>query len=142
MLNKAFLAAQTAAANNGFFARYNGKEFMEAIAAGCALIAAADGEVEEKEKKKFGRYLDVSPVLKHFDKRKIHSKFNEFCDGLEFSDVEAWKEVHQTPADQRQTVFNVMVAVAGSDGEIEPAEEKILRKLANDWGIDTSSVFQ
>ncbi len=141
MLNKMFLAAKTAAANNGAFSRFTNKEFMEGIAAGTALIAAADGDVEPQEKKKLGRYLEISPALKHFDSGKVISLFNGFCDQLEVSPVKVWKELDEVPEDQRQTVFDVMVAVAGSDGDIEPAEEKVLRKLAGKWGIDTSEVF-
>lgn len=141
IFGNALKAIQDKAGSNNYYARFTGKNFAEAVAAIAALVASADGEVEAKEVAKMERFLAVSPALQHFDKAEIKGMFNRFVAMVEFTPQKVYKELNDVKGDERQDIWDVGFAIAASDGEIEPAEEKVLRKIADAWSLDVSDRF-
>ena len=66
--------------------KFKNKEFMEAIVAGCALVAAADGEISSAEKLKMSGFIKNSDELKVFDMDKVIEAFNRVCSKFEFDE--------------------------------------------------------
>jgi len=124
----------------GAVSQAKNKEFMEAAMAGCALVAAADGEIEDAEKAKMAKFIERSPELAAFDRTRMIAVFNKFADQIDF-DFKMGKdavlgEVREVPGDeQRILLMRLLVAIAGSDGEIEPAERKVLVEVARVLGL-------
>ena len=44
--------------------QFANKDFMEAVAAGCAMIASADGNISSDEKQKMVGYINLNDSLK------------------------------------------------------------------------------
>lgn len=121
-------------------AKVKNKEFMEAAMAGCALIAAADGEIETTEKAKLAKFIERSPELAVFDRTLLIGTFNRFADQLDFDFFmgkdACMKEIRQIPGDEQKVLcLRLLVAIAGSDGEIEPAERKVIGEVAGALGL-------
>lgn len=112
------------------------KQFMEAIVAGCALIAAADGHLELAEKEKMAEFIKSSTVMKLYDMSEVIGKFNSYADVV-IADYEAGKKecvdailkVRYSKEETTQVVrFCSLIALA--DGSVSEKEEAIIKELA------------
>jgi tellurite resistance protein len=122
--------------------RINNSAFKNGMCAGCALVAAASGDVGPEEKKKFGRFMDTHPDLKAFDGAEMNNLFNSFCDLAEVSPIRLWKEIDKVPQAQRQDVMEMVARMAMADGNVDASEEKIIVKLCERWGFDKSDYVE
>lgn len=116
------------------------KEFAEACMAGAAMIAWADGQMEEAEKKKLAAYIERSPELSVFDRSHLIALFNRFSNEFEFDvdlgNAAAMKEIGQVrDPEQKLMLARVLMVIARADGEVEPAEEARLRKVFDRLGL-------
>ena len=59
--------------------KFKNREFMEAVVSGCALVAAADGNISSDEKQKMVGFIQNSNELKAFDVKDVIMSFNEVC---------------------------------------------------------------
>lgn len=128
---------------DGHLKRFNNKDFMEALMAGCALVASADGQVEEQEKKKMSGFIQRMEQLQVFDRSLLINLFNKYVDELEFDfdfgKGNLMKELREVKGDeQKQLIMTVLVAIAKSDGEIEQDEVKVLREIISVFGLNPS----
>lgn len=122
------------------------KDFMEAVLAASALVAAADGDIEESERRKV-----VSIITNHATLSKLYqanvieqtaeTMFKRAKDASgrqqlarELDDIKSRPGGMQMAED----VYMIALDIAGSDGEIEPQEDAVLKKIAARLGIDTS----
>lgn len=122
------------------------KDFLEAILAASALVAAADGEIEESERRKV-----ISIVTNHATLSKLYQSnvieataetmFKRAKDASgrnqlarELDDIKSRPNAAQMAED----VYLVALDIANADGEVEPEEEAVLKKIAARLGIDTS----
>ena len=145
------LFGKKVAAAHSELKKVENRDLMQAIIAGCLLVAAADGEIEAKETKALEASLRANPSLKHFG-TEITDTLNRFREMLEaggnLAKVKIMREIDDvkaTPADAEEA-FACMIDIAQSDGEIEPAELKVLeqigRKLSvrlEDFGITATA---
>lgn len=118
----------------------NNKEFMEAAMAGCALVAWADGEVSSAEKQKMSRFIEMSPMLQAFERSRLLDVFKKFDQQFEFDfgmgKDAAIKEIREVKEhEQRVLLVRLLVAIAGADGTVEPAEKKILSEIIRELGL-------
>lgn len=128
----------------GQMAKIKNKDFAEAVMYGCAYIACADGEVEPAEKAKMARYIERSDLLAAFDRSWLIQVFNKAVEEFEFDPKmgadAALKEIGQvSDPEQKNLVMRVCVAIAGSDGQIEPQEVEALRQIARTLGLDPAT---
>lgn len=122
------------------------KDFLEAVCAASALVAAADGEIEESEKRKV-----LSIISNHAQLGKLYQQnvieatadtmFKRAKDSSgrqqlarELDDIKSRPQGAQMAED----VYLIAVDIALADGEIEPAEKDVLGKIANRLGVDPS----
>jgi tellurite resistance protein TerB len=112
------------------------KNLMEAIVAGAMLVAAADGDIEDSELSKLEKLLKNNDALSGFSPAEIGAVMTRYAGLLETSFIvgrrSMLKEIEDIAhdADQAEEVFVNMVAIAEADGEIEPAELKVLKDVA------------
>lgn len=120
------------------------KDFLEAVCATAALVAAADGEIEESERRKV-----VSLITNHATLGKLYKS----------SDIEATAEtmfkrakdasgrqqlarelddIKERPngGQMAEDVYLLALDIANADGEVEPEEDKVLKKIAGRLGVD------
>lgn len=123
--------------------KFSGRtDFLEAVCAGAALIAAADGEIEDSEVDATVKAVKANKALATgFDQITIDKTINAMLDragGGRVGRSQLRKEVLEIAKDPEMAEAVVLTAldVAEADGEIEPAEQKVLETLAKDLGLD------
>lgn len=120
------------------------KDYLEAVCAASALTAFADGELEDVEKTKVISLLTNHSTLgKMYDRNTIEqtaeTMFRRAKDGSgrqslarELDDIKGRPEGAQMAED----VYLIAVDVAHADGELEPQEADVLKKIAGRLGVD------
>lgn len=134
----------------GGTSRLTGKsDLLEAICAGCALVAAADGEVEESELMATADALSAHELLaKAFTPTQIDAaaeKMFKAAKGGMMGRTRLWKEVEEAKGkssrDDLELALAICVDVATSDGQIEAAERPVLERIARSWGVSLQAVM-
>lgn len=122
--------------------KYSGnKDFLEAVCATAALVASADGEIEEGEVKAAIASVKGNETLtKLYTEADIDSALDvQLGRAKTFSGrAKLWRELEDVAAKDatlRQDVFLAGVDVAHGDGELEPEERKVLVQVAQKLGV-------
>ncbi len=116
------------------------------MCAACALVAAADGDIEESEKRKV-----VSIVTGHATLGKLYQQnvieqtadimFKRARTSPAVSSLPAnW--THHRPSDgatMAEDVYLIALDIANADGEIEPQEDVVLKKIATRLALTPAS---
>lgn len=121
--------------------KYGGnKDFLEAVCASAALIAAADGEVEDAEVESILEACKTNDKLAAAYKQheveevltkmltKAKTRAGKMSLKRELGDV--------TDHQMKEDVFLMALDVAESDGQIEDAEKPVLLEIAGIYGLD------
>lgn len=124
--------------------RFKNREFMEAVVAGCALVAAADGDINAAEKQKMVGYIQNSNELKVFDLKEVISLFQDVCQKFEFDAqigrAEALRLVGKLRAqeDAARLLVRVCCAIGAADGDFDEAERRACRTLCVELGLNAA----
>lgn len=135
---KKLKSASTELANKAVKAE--NKDLMEAMVCAAALIAYADGELEDEEVAKIQQILSSSKALEAFGSEP-ETFFDKQCTVLEASyrmgRLTVMKEIADCKGnqDEAEMVLIMAIEVAFADGEMEPEEEKELNAIANKLGL-------
>lgn len=125
--------------------RYKNREFMEAVVAGCTMVAAADGHIDPVEKQKMLRFIHVSSELKVFDTKDVIRAFNDYADQFDFDfDVgcsEALKVTSKLKIDPdaARIMVRVCCVIGASDGNFDNDEKAAVSKICKSVGLDPAS---
>lgn len=89
--------------------KFQNREFMEAVVCGCALVAAADGEISSNEKQKMIGFIQNAKELKAFEVKDVIKSFNAVCDQFEFDQqigrAQALKSIGQLRKNKMRLVY-------------------------------------
>lgn len=120
------------------------KDFLEAVCAACALVAAADGDIEESEKRKV-----VSIITGHATLGKLYQQnvIEQTADVMfkRAKDVSGRQQLARELDDIKgrpdgvamaEDVYLIALDIANADGEVEPQEDAVLKKIATRLGVD------
>lgn len=127
--------------------RFKNKEFMDAVVAGCALVAASDGTIDSSEKQKMAGFIGRSEELRVFDMNQVINRFNHFVSGFEFDSVigkgEALKALGKLKKDPEASrlLIRVCCAIGAADGNFDENEKQTVREMCEYLGL-SSSEFQ
>ncbi len=111
------------------------KDFLEAVCASVALVAAADGDIEETERQKATRLIinhpDLSRLYKQTDiEQTLDAMFKRAKEASgrqqlarEIDDIKS----RPNAAKMAEDVYLIALDIAGADGEVEAAEDAVLR---------------
>ena len=122
--------------------RYQNKEFLDGVVAGCALVAAADGSIDGAEKQKMMGFIQRSEELKVFEVPVVAKRFNHFAEGFEFDyDIgkgEAFKAIGKLKSEDEaaRLLVRVCIAIARSDGAFHPDEAQMIRDICGELGLN------
>ncbi|MEB0091703.1 tellurite resistance TerB family protein [Pseudomonas sp. CCI4.2] len=122
--------------------QFKNREFMDAVVAGCALVAAADGDISGAEKLKMTGFIQNSRELKAFDLKVVINAFQDICAKFEFDfqigRAEALKTVAKIKKkeDAARLLIRVCCAIGGADGHFDEAERAMCRTLCNELGLN------
>lgn len=127
----------------GSVSKFSGKtDFLQAVCAAAALIAIADGDIEDEEVAKTLELVTTHPDLSAaFDARQIEQVMNQMLQRAKAGitgKVGLYKEIDDvaSDADMAETVFLTALDVANSDGQIEPQEQAVIDKIAAKLRLD------
>lgn len=128
-------------------ADYSGnKDFLEAVCAVAALVASADGELEDSEKSKVIKLItNHSKLGKMYDRNTIEATVDTMFGKAKDSSgrnalAREIKEVKDKPDSKQmcEDIYLTGVDVANADGEMEEGEVKMLEKIADLLGVKAS----
>ncbi|MNE40787.1 Tellurite resistance protein TerB [compost metagenome] len=117
---------------------------MNAVVAGCTLVAAADGKIEEAEKNKMAGYMNLSNELKVFDMRDVITQFNFYVSNFEFSPEigkqEALKSIAKFSGKPEigRVIVGVCSAIGAADGDFDEHEKAVVRNICSVLGLSPS----
>jgi tellurite resistance protein TerB len=122
--------------------KFKNREFMEAVVAGCALVAASDGSIDSVEKQKMVGFIQHSDELKVFDLSDVIGTFNNVCSKFEF-DAEIGKAEAlrmagklRTKPDAARLMVRVCCAVGSADGNFDQSERAACRLICTELGLN------
>ncbi|WP_416358198.1 TerB family tellurite resistance protein [Aureimonas phyllosphaerae] len=131
----------------GGASRLSGRtDALEAVCAAAALVAAADGDIAEKEIAATLKAIKANASLAAaFDARTIETVAQRMLDRAEGGRVGRmglYKEIEQISADAEiaELVLLAAVDVSEADGTIQEAERKVLEEVAKRLGLSLASV--
>lgn len=121
--------------------RFKNKDLLDAIVAGCAMVAAADGTIESSEKQKMVGFLGRSQDLSVFNMSEVIDRFNHFAGNMEF-DVMIGKQESlrvigkfKSKPEVARIIVGVCCAVGAADGDFDDKEKGIVRDICNVLGL-------
>ncbi|MBP1993496.1 tellurite resistance TerB family protein [Paenibacillus eucommiae] len=115
--------------------KFKNKDFMDAVVAGCAIVAAADGSIGNDEKEKMIGYISRSDELKVFNVNDVIARFNYFAGNFEFSPIvgkqEAIKIISKfsSKPDVGRVIIAVCCAIGAADGDFDKNEQAVVRDI-------------
>jgi tellurite resistance protein TerB len=124
--------------------KFRNREFMEACVAGCALVAAADGNIDSSEKQKMMKFIQQSDELKVFETRDVIAVFNKVAESFEFDNeigkAEALKVIGKlrSKPDAARLMVRVCCAIGSADGDFDDKEKQVVREMCRDLNVPAS----
>lgn len=122
--------------------QFKNKDFAKASMAMCALIAAADGSIDDTERRKVVGLISNNDVLSIFKAEDLRKDFDFYCDKLssdfDFGKLEAVQTIgklKKKPEDAR-AVVQIGIIIGGADGSFDDSEKKVVRDACFALGID------
>lgn len=122
--------------------KYKTKSFMEAVIAGCAMIAYADGLLQSEEIAKLMDYFRIDERLRLFDTTQVLETFNNFIGDFEFDlrlgkekALRAIRKINKNPEEARLLIL-VCCAIGKSDGFFSESEKKAIREICMILGLN------
>ncbi|MDQ0059216.1 tellurite resistance TerB family protein [Paenibacillus harenae] len=124
--------------------KFKNKDFLDAVVAGCAIVAGADGSIDSAEKQKMSGYISRSEELKVFDMGDVINRFNHFASNIEFDGMigkqEALKAIgkFRGKPDVARVIVGVCSAIGAADGNFDPHEKAAVADICNALGLNPS----
>ncbi|GAB3455062.1 tellurite resistance TerB family protein [Insolitispirillum peregrinum] len=128
---------------NAEITKFRSKDLLEAVVAGCALVAYADGSISSEEKQKMMGFLRTSDQLKVFDAGDVIKIFQKYVEKFEFDTTIGTGEVMQVVGrfrdkPQAQLVIRVCCAIGAADGDFDEKEKIVVRRMCSELGLNPS----
>ena len=118
------------------------KNFMEAVAAGSAMVAFADGLIRPEEIAKLLDYVRIEESLKVFDSLEVIETFEKYIENFEFDvrigrekALKAIQKVEQNSEEARLVVF-VCCAIGLADDDFDNNQRLAVREICRVLGLN------
>ena len=103
--------------------------FRDASMAMCALVAAADGSIDQAERQRVAQLIAANDVLRNFAAEDLRQRFEGYLDKLtadfDFGKVSVLQEiakVKKKPTEAR-AVIQIGIVIGGADGDFDATEK-------------------
>ncbi len=122
--------------------QFKNKDFSNATMAVCALVAAADGDIDSKERRKTAGFIASNQMLSVFDVSKLQETFNGYCDKLtkdfEFGKIDLLQVVSKLKKNEAQAraAVQVGVIIGHADGSFDEDEKAVVREICRTLGLE------
>lgn len=124
--------------------RFKNKNFMDAVVAGCAMVAFADGVIKSEEKAKMAGFIQRNEALNIFDMSKVIEGFEKYVKGFEFDALigkgEALKAIGKIKksSDEAKLLVRVCCAIGAADGDFDQDEQNVVKEICRELGLDAT----
>lgn len=121
--------------------QFKNNDFANATMAMCALVAAADGDIDSSERQKTAAFIMSNETLKIFEASDLREKFNFFCDKLtqdfDFGKIECIQTISKVKKNESQAraVIQLGIIIGGADGDFDADEKIAVKDACNAIGI-------
>lgn len=122
--------------------KFKNKDFLNAVIAGCALVAASDGVVSAEEKRKMLGFISNSDELKVFDSSDVIESFNKITAKFDFDyeigKAEALKIIAKIKSntDAAKLMVRVCCVIGASDGNFDQNEKQTIINICQELGLN------
>jgi len=121
--------------------KFKNREFMEAVVAGCAIVAAADGSISSEEKRKMVGFMESSDELKVFDMSAVIKAFKDTVGKFEFDqkvgEAEAMRSIAKVKGKGAEKVLvQVCCAIGAADGDFDDDEKAAVKRICGELDLD------
>lgn len=123
------------------------KDFLEAVCAAAALVASADGKIDDSEIEATVKAIQANATLSNnFNSREIEKTAQEMLQraaGGRVGRSGLLREIEeiQKDADMAEAVMLSAIDIAEADGTVDPEELKVMEKIAGILGQDLSKIM-
>jgi tellurite resistance protein TerB len=118
-------------------------DLLEAICAACALVAAADGDVDDAELEATVKAVTANENLRvAFKPNEIEAcidKMLQRASGGRVGRMNLMKELDDIPQDDGEMVLLSALDIAEADGNIDDDEMVVIEKIAGKFGLKAST---
>ncbi|CAH2713042.1 hypothetical protein BACCIP111895_00175 [Neobacillus rhizosphaerae] len=124
------------------FNRYKSQDVLEAVVAGCALVAMADGNLDASERQKMLEFVHQSEELRVFDTNKVIQKFNFFVSKMEndrmMGRAEAFRALGKirTKPEIARLIARYCIAIGYADGNFDNNEKQMVADICHELGLN------
>ena len=124
--------------------KFKSKKFMNAVTAGCSLVAYADGVVTPDEKAKMIGFIQRNDSLKVYDLPQVIESFENHVKNFEFDitigKAEALKIIAniKKQSDEARLLVRVCCAIGAADGDFDNDEKAVVKEICNELGLNIS----
>ncbi|MGW1944081.1 tellurite resistance TerB family protein [Streptomyces sp. NPDC001940] len=108
--------------------------FRDASMAMCALVAAADRNVDPAERSRVAQLISTNEVLQNFPADQLQSRFdanlNKLTADFDFGKVSVLQEIAKAkkkPVEAR-AVVQIGIVIGGADGDFDKTEQAVVRE--------------
>jgi tellurium resistance protein TerD len=136
-----WLKKQTESARN-IVNKYMGKDLTEALVAGSALVAVADGVIEPSEREKLIDYFRTSQEMRGININEVDSRFNYFVQRIQsdrmLGKAEALRTIGKLTSkpEAARLVVRLCCAIGFADGEFAPVEKNVVEEICREVRLD------
>ncbi len=115
--------------------------FAKGVMAGMAWMAAADGSIDNTEKKKVAAAIKMHPALQNQNPTELQKYFFEFAGMLEMDfdmgveNCRAAVQAISSNANQGEILMKLVGFVAAADGTVDDAEKDVLNEMSEILGV-------
>jgi len=118
------------------YARFNNAAFADATMAACALIGAADGQIDSQERSRTAQFITSSDKLRTFDVSKLREKYERYCDVIsrdfDFGKIELMQVIGKV---RKPEEARAVVQLANADGDFDAREQAVMREVIHALGL-------
>jgi tellurite resistance protein TerB len=124
--------------------KYKNKEFLVALVTATALVALADGNIDQAERTTLANYLRISEELSVFDGQEVVEEFTKAVALFDFDrgmgEVEALKRISKIKknVEASRTLVRVCISLANSDGNFDQKEKDVITLIVKELGLNPS----
>lgn len=127
-------------------ARYRQRPFLDALMAGCAFVATADGVVSLSERSRVDRIFEGFRELDIFDPHESVDAFNEFAEAIAEDAARGRQRAlaaiddQASEPDRARLLLRACVAVSLADGDIVGEERAALADVCDALALPASAL--
>ena len=120
--------------------KYKNKAVLQGMMAGCAYVAAADGEISPTEKQKMQGLVRNSSITSVYDGDEAIKIFNEFAGKFAFEfeagKSEALLAIGKLKGDSAvaRMIIRGCIIIGGADGDFDAHEKAVVREICRELG--------